>query len=256
MDDKHYNTTDLDPETTFERHVFHRDQFAHYLRWSFVLNRIGRHESVVDFGCGKGLLAEVLYRNRHTPLHYYGFDVRGKTIEKAAEKFKDQPWARFFTADLVKIPQQRFEEMSLNAQHICSFEVVEHIGKQNIQAYLANMAACGNTDSFFYLSTPNHDPRVGAADNHTYDSGDGRGIAVQEFTHNELEEELKVRFDVLEKFGTFASIRDYKPFMNDHQEFVFNELKKYYNTDIIAVMMAPMFPERSRNTLWVMRKKQ
>ena len=26
-----YNTTELDPDTTFERHVYHRDQFAHYL---------------------------------------------------------------------------------------------------------------------------------------------------------------------------------------------------------------------------------
>jgi hypothetical protein len=36
-DAKKYNTTDLDPEATFERHVFHRDQFAHYLRWTHVL---------------------------------------------------------------------------------------------------------------------------------------------------------------------------------------------------------------------------
>ena len=28
---KVYNTTDLRPDQAFERHVFHRDQFAHYL---------------------------------------------------------------------------------------------------------------------------------------------------------------------------------------------------------------------------------
>src|SRR6185295_7792887 len=79
-----YNATDLDPVSTFERHVFHRDQFAHYLRWSFVLRRIGRHERVVDFGCGKGNLLETLYRNQHTPAAYFGFDIRTQTIQKTA----------------------------------------------------------------------------------------------------------------------------------------------------------------------------
>lgn len=252
IDTKHYNVTDLDPEGTFERHVFHRDQFAHYLRWSFVLNRIGRGETIVDFGCGKGLLAEVLYRNRHTPEHYYGFDVRERTITKAADKYKDQHWARFFTADLVKIAPEKFKEMNLNADHVCSFEVVEHIGKQNIQQYLANFKACGGPNAKYYLSTPNHDAKVGAADNHTYDSGDGRGHAVQEFYHDELRQHLEQQFVVMEKFGTFASIRDYKPFLNEHQQYVFDQLKRYYNADIISVLMAPMFPDKSRNTLWVM----
>jgi hypothetical protein len=61
---KKYNTTDLDPETTFERHVFHRDQFAHYLRWTHILKVAKIGEKIVDFGCGKGNLLEVLYRNR------------------------------------------------------------------------------------------------------------------------------------------------------------------------------------------------
>ena len=33
------------------------------------------------------------------------------------------------------------------------------------------------TPATYYLSTPNYDPSVGAAGNHTYDSGDGRGVS-------------------------------------------------------------------------------
>lgn len=252
---KGYNATDLDPLTTFERHVFHRDQFAHYLRWSFILRRINRLERIVDFGCSSGNLLEVLYRNRHTPADYFGFDIRAQTIKKAAEKFP-QPWARFICKDLVKSDPIEFEEMKLNADHVCSFEVVEHIGKQNISRYLQNFKACGSPFATYYLSTPNFDKTVGAAGNHTYDSGDGQGVVPQEFEHQELWSILQDNgFSILEKFGTFASIKDYKHLMNEHQQYVFDELYKYYDSNLISIIMAPMFPAQSRNTVWVLGAK-
>ena len=250
---KGYNATDLDPVSTFERHVFHRDQFAHYLRWSFVLRRIKRHERIVDFGCGKGHLLETLYRNQHTPEAYFGFDIRTQTIQKTAQKFP-LPWAKFYAVDLVKSEPETFEKMEMNADHVCSFEVVEHIGKQNINRYLDNFRACGGPQgTTYYLSTPNHDPVVGAAGNHTYDSGDGRGVQPQEFGHEELQQILiNNGFIILEKYGTFASVKDYKHLMNEHQKYVFDSLYKYYDSNLISVIMAPMFPEQSRNTLWIM----
>lgn len=252
---KGYNATDLDPQGTFERHVFHRDQFAHYLRWSFVLRRIGRSERVVDFGCGKGHLLETLYRNQHTPEAYFGFDIRTQTVTKAATKFA-LPWAKFYAVDLVKAEPEVFANMAMNADHVCSFEVAEHIGKQNIHRYLQNFRACGNQTATYYLSTPNFDPGVGAAGNHTYDSGDGQGVVPQEFGHKELETILDANmFKIVEKFGTFASVRDYKHLMNVHQTYVYEQLYRYYDSNLISVIMAPMFPEQSRNTLWVMVKK-
>ena len=62
---KEYNITQLSPDVTFEKHVFHRDQFAHYLRWTHVLKRAKIGMNILDFGCGTGNLAEVLYRNRY-----------------------------------------------------------------------------------------------------------------------------------------------------------------------------------------------
>lgn len=55
-----YNATALDPAATFERHVYHRDQFAHYLRWTHILKVAKIGDSIVDFGCGAGDLLEVL----------------------------------------------------------------------------------------------------------------------------------------------------------------------------------------------------
>lgn len=253
MSSKNYNTTDLDPVSTFERHVFHRDQFAHYLRWTHILKEIKIGETVVDFGSGKGNLLEVFYRNRFACKKYTGIDIRKQTIKAAQEKFSMIPWAEFIADDLIK-PKTDFGKFK--ADKVCSFEVAEHVGKQNIQKFLKNFKACGKPGALYYLSTPNFDEKVGAAGNHTYDSGDGRGVAVQEFGHKELEKEiLKAGFTIQKKFGTFASSRDYKPLMNDWQKKMFNGLKEYYDSNLISNIMAPFFPEQSRNTLWVLKQK-
>lgn len=249
---KKYNTTDLDPETTFERHVFHRDQFAHYLRWTHILKEAKIGETVVDFGCGKGNLLEVFYRNKFKCEKFIGIDIRKQTIEQAKNKFSKIDWVEFYADDLI-FPQIDYSQFK--ADKVCSFEVIEHVGKQNAHAFLENFKKCGNENATYYLSTPNFDPNVGAAGNHTYDSGDGRGVAIQEFDHFELQSIIENHFYIVQKFGTFASIRDYKPLMNEWQLNMFNELKKYYDSNLISNIMAPFFPENSRNTLWVLKCK-
>jgi cyclopropane fatty-acyl-phospholipid synthase-like methyltransferase len=248
-----YNTTDLDPEKTFERHVFHRDQFAHYLRWTHILKETRINEVTCDFGCGKGSLLEVLYRNRFKQKRYVGIDIRKKTIQQAQEKYADVDWAEFIADDLI-LPQTNLSE--IQADRVCSFEVAEHVGKQNIDAFLTHFRECGNDNATYYLSTPNYNEKVGAAGNHTYDSGDGRGVAVQEFEHSELQAHIEKYFDIQNKFGTFASIAHYKDHMNEWQTEMFNNLKEYYDTNILSNLMAPFFPEQSRNTLWVLKRKQ
>lgn len=253
LDKKNYNTTDLNPVTSFERHVFHRDQFAHYMRWTHILKEAKIGETICDFGCGNGNLLEVIYRNKFKQARYVGLDIREKTIEQANAKFAKVDWAEFYAADLIK---NYFDYESIEADKVCSFEVLEHVGKQNADAFMINFKACGNQDALYYISTPNHDAHVGAAGNHTYDSGDGRGIAVQEFTHEELTELFEKHFDIVRKFGTFASIRDYKPLMNEWQTKMFEHLKEYYDSNLLSNMMAPFFPEHSRNTLWILKRKE
>lgn len=249
---KKYNTTDLDPETTFERHVFHRDQFAHYLRWTHILKVAKIGDKVVDFGCGKGNLLEVLYRNRFKCSKYTGIDIRQQTINLAKEKFANVEWSEFLVDDLIL---NSIDYSTLQADKVCSFEVIEHVGKQNADKFLQNFLSCGNENALYYLSTPNFDEKVGAAGNHTYDSGDGRGVDIQEFEHEELKELLLKYFDIVEYFGTFASSKDYKPYMNEWQTKMFESLKDYYDSNLISNIMAPMFPAQSRNTLWVLKRK-
>lgn len=251
---KVYNTTDLDPETTFERHVFHRDQFAHYLRWTHILKVAKIGDTVVDFGCGKGNLLEVLYRNRFKCERYVGIDIRKQTIEQAKTKYANVDWADFYVEDLILNTGKTMFDL-FKADKVCSFEVIEHVGKQNVDLFLQNFRECGKEDALYYLSTPNFDEKVGAAGNHTYDAGDERGIDVQEFGHEELANHLLKYFDIVEYYGTFASVRDYKPLMNEWQTKMFESLQEYYDANLVSNIMAPMFPAQARNTLWVLKRK-
>lgn len=255
MPKKTYNTTDLDPERSFERHIFHRDQFAHYLRWSHILKEARIGETIVDFGAGKCELLEVLYRNRYKPRKYIALEYKQSEVDKAKEKYAKLPFpAEFYQQDVIN---PTIDYSTFQADKVVSFEVAEHVGTQNIDTFLKNFRECGGSEARYYLSTPNYDPQVGAAGNHTYDSGDGQGVRPQEHDHFELQGAiLEAGFEIVNKFGTFASQKDYKESLNDWQQKMFDALNKYYDSNLLSNLMAPVIePELARNTLWVLKRK-
>lgn len=251
---KTYDCTDLDPEKTFEKHVFHRDQFAHYLRWTHVLKEANIGEVIVDFGAGKCNLLEVLYRNRYKPGKYIALEYRKNKMDKAKEKYKNLKFpAEFHQQDIIK-PSMDYSEFQ--ADKVVSFEVAEHIGRQNVPTFLENFKECGKDTATYFLSTPNYDPQVGAAGNHTYDSGDGRGKAPQEIDHFELQDMIyEAGFEIVNKFGTFASQKDYKKDLSETELEFFERLNKYYDNNLVSNIMAPLIDaSKARNCLWVLRR--
>lgn len=245
-----YNTTQLTPQTAFERHIYHRDMFAHYLRWSHVLKDARIGQTILDFGCGSGEILEVFYRNRYRPKQYLGLDIRAKTIAENNDKFKNLDFAEFKQVDLCQ-PEL---DLGQTFDIITCFEVMEHIGHANADTFLDNIAYHCDGNTKVYLSTPNYDPNVGAAENHMLGKN---GDEVGEWDHFELAEKLEEFFTIEEKYGTFASIKDYKADLHDWQIPMFEALKKYYDTNLLAVMMAPVIPpEHARNCIWVLKVKE
>jgi SAM-dependent methyltransferase len=273
-----YNVTDLDPQRAFERNVFHRDQFAHYLRWTFVLNRAKFGDTFVDFGCGNGNMLEVLYRNKFRPGYYLGMDIRESTMRAATEKFSGCRFPVAFQARDLVDPDFDIEGIVDGAEwnhaldetipkptsgaptHVTCFEVVEHVGTQRVPQFLENLRSCGDDDTTYYLSTPNFDPHAnqkgGAAGNHQYDSGDGRGVAIHEWDHDELNALIENSgFEIVEEFGTFASKKDYWPTLTDEDKALYDRLKRYYDANLVSNIMAPLVPARlGRNAIRVMKR--
>lgn len=247
-----YNTTDLSPDTAMERHVYHRDQFAHYLRWSHILKIAKIGMTILDFGCGQGNLFEVFYRNRYKPKQYVGIDIREKTIKNAKQKFSMCDNATFITKDLC-------EPLDLDTTFdiICSFEVFEHIGHWNADKYLSNIVNHMDDNTVLYLSTPNYDPTVGAASNHMIPHPNDPGeLTVGEWGYDELHSKLSEYFTIVKTYGTFASQKDYKQHLNSWQSEVYNNLKEYYDSNLVSNIMAPLVDARyARNILWVLKLK-
>lgn len=244
-----YNKTQLTPQQEFERHIYHRDQFCHYLRWTHVLKiaRIG--QTILDFGCGTGEMLEVFYRNRFRPKQYVGLDIRSQTIKENSEKFAKLDFARFQQADLCDPNLDLGQTFDI----ITCFEVMEHIGHANADQFLDNIAYHCNKDTIVLLSTPNYDPQVGAANNHLL----GPNKEVGEWDHFELQAELEKYFVIERKYGTFASIKDYKADLVGWRKDMFDALSEYYDTNMLAVMMAPvMDASKARNCLWQLRVKE
>lgn len=243
-----YNKTQLTPQQEFERHIYHRDQFAHYLRWSHILKVAKIGQSILDFGCGSGEMLELFYRNKFRPAQYLGLDIRKQTIDENNEKFAKLDFAEFRQADLCA-------ELDLGQTFdlITCFEVIEHIGHANADAFLENIWYHCDGNTRVYLSTPNYDPKVGAAKNHLL----GPDEEIGEWDHFELKARLEEFFEIEAAYGTFASIKDYKEEIAcDWRKVMFDELKKYYDSNMLSVIMAPVVkPEHARNCLWVLKAK-
>lgn len=246
---KTYNCTQLTPQQEFNRHIYHRDQFAHYLRWSHVLKNAKIGQTILDFGCGSGEMLELFYRNKYRPKQYLGLEIREKQVAENKEKFAKLDFAEFRQIDLCQ-PEL---DLGQTFDIITCFEVMEHIGHKNADTFLDNIAYHCNDDTIVFLSTPNYDPKVGAAENHIL----GPEREVGEWDHFELQDKLSEFFTIEHKYGTFASIKDYKEDLVGWKKEAFEELRKYYDTNLLSNMMAPMIPaEHARNCLWVLKVKE
>ena len=134
-----YNCTQLNPDETFEKHIYHRDQFAHYFRWSHILKVAKIGMNILDFGWGTGNLCEVFYRNKYRAAEYLGVEYRNSAVLNAKVKYANVEWANFKQCDLtddnlIFVPENE-DEWDI----ITCFEVLEHVGKENVEKVLKNI---------------------------------------------------------------------------------------------------------------------
>lgn len=238
-----YNKTQLMVEQELERHMFHRDRFAHYLRWSYVLRRVKNWSdaNILDVGCGDANLLKTLYVNRRSPHLYWGVDIRQTLVDRLKEDWKDHE-AVFTAQDIVRedLPQPGNSEWD----YITCFEVCEHVGKRNVGQLLDNIKKVMSPKTVLMLSTPAYDPAVGAAGNHIIDG------EVAELTLQEMSSLMGQRFKVQRMYGTFSSKKDIYPHLTNDELVLYDRLSEYYDSNVMSVIFAPLYPEWSRNVLW------
>lgn len=244
--DKTYLSLDL----ARERGFLHRDYIAHCLRWSHVVKKLMEkktyaHAKILDVGCGRELpLARTLYSSRIIPLEYVGVDAGPIETDILAglKKTGKFPIEVFDNTDVLKLRpgEDQFTYATM-------FEVAEHVEPKHFTQMMIHiknvLLAPGGT---MWLSTPCWNIKD-TANNH-----------VNEMTYPFLGSLLEaIGWNIEEVYGTFASIRDYQDQLtrcNLNQ--VFDQLREYYDTNVLSVIFAPLFPAQSRNCLWQLRNTQ
>lgn len=261
---REYDTTSLTERSHGYR--VHRDYAAHWFRWGWCARHIWNEHDVLDVGCGEDYaFVKVLIGayGKGVPRSYVGVDLN------PLPRPPYRPWAKFigefnFIEDHARVETSMEEQQpSINNEsfvtsvpsplfyryerpilglfnRIVCLEVIEHMMKEHgielLRAMRMHLAPGGK----LFLSTPVYDGF--AAANH-----------VHEWTIDELREEIvKAGFFVHERFGTFANLRDIKKVAAQEQIKTLEDLNRYYATDVTACFLAPLYPDASRNNMWVL----
>lgn len=242
------DTTHLSIDHCMDRGFLHRDYIAHCFRWSHVMKFLGQGAKyktarILDIGCGVDVpLARTMYSSKFVNREgqYIGIDINELTVPKmlAGKSFNIELFGNTDAA-LFK-SEQKFDL-------IVSFEMLEHIEPEHMIRVLSNVKSLLNNGGTFIMSTPCYDEYTGAADSH-----------VNEIKYETLGSILEyMGFNTNTKYGTFASQKDYKDQLTkDGYGRLFDRLGEYYDTNVLATIFAPLYPNMSRNCLWELKLGQ
>lgn len=243
--DKTYLSVDM-AET---RGFIHRDYIAHCLRWSHVCKRLMENHRyktsrILDVGCGRELpMARTLYSSRLIPPLYVGVDVgpiEDESIQMVGGSGKFP--GHFY-------PETDFLDPELCFDHlfdmIISFEVMEHVEPDHMLKMLVKIHDNLDPSGEFIVSTP------------CWNQDDCAANHVNEMRYNCFGACLEIAgFRIIRSYGTFASQSDILSAMSPITRGLFDDLRKYYDSNFLSCVFAPLYPKYSRNALWVCQRRQ
>lgn len=259
------DNTHLSIDTAEKRGLVHRDYIAHCHRWSHVVKYLYararfKSSTILDIGCGKEVpLAKLLYSNRMTSAKYIGVDVNKLNVDfnfgKMAENITLVGKCDFADSELDKEYGVKLKSLGgvgwVNRPTVITcFEVLEHVEPSHSISMLKKIREIMDPDGIAFISTPCFNGS--AAANHVNEMRyEALGKIIQE-----------LGFGIEAIYGTFASQFEIEPlilkktyeskfgYLNFNQ--VYEKLKQYYDSNVLSTIFAPLFPEASRNALWVL----
>ena len=245
--------THLSIDQAEERGFIHRDYLAHCFRWSHVVKHLGKKKlykkaRIVDIGCGKEIpLFKTLYTMKMLPKEYMAIDankielkdIHHKAIKKMGESYFQLEDELDFAETTWDISRGLNE---IDPHVIVCFEMLEHNTPAKCCRILRNIHQIANKDTTIFISTPVFNGK--AAANH-----------INEMTFDMMKALLRTsEFDILKTYGTFASQKELEPVLYETGDndltIAYEYLKEYYDSNLLACFLAPLFPQYSRNVLW------
>jgi 2-polyprenyl-3-methyl-5-hydroxy-6-metoxy-1,4-benzoquinol methylase len=234
------NTTHLPVDHYERRGTIHRDYIAHCLRWSHAIRMIRplKNAFVLDVGCADFALARTLWTNMVHARLFVGIDFRDMSAKIPKTDYFNIEFVRGTAVETLP----RIAETYGMPDVVVSFEMIEHIERSAAVETLRSIRVIMHPRTLFLLSTPCFNGSK--ANNHVY-----------EWTYSELRDELRAQgFLIQAHFGTFASQVDLEKVMGPAERELYKKLSRYYEPSLLSTILAPLFPQASRNALWELRR--
>jgi 2-polyprenyl-3-methyl-5-hydroxy-6-metoxy-1,4-benzoquinol methylase len=239
-DVREYDTTQL--REAGHGRTLHRDYSAHFFRWSFARRFITAKDNVLEIGCGEDKPLSKILTGGAAPHvgHYTGVDLN---------KLKPSSSQRLtFHGEFNFVENWKKLVVGPGFDVVVHYEVIEHMKVEHGAKLLKACFNCLKPGGIMLMSTPCYDGKRHAA-NH-----------IHEYTVDELYKAVvKAGFAVEQRHGTFMDIKHIGK-LDDNKELetaikaVKDRLAKYYDNDAISCIFAPLYPDHSRNNLWVCRR--
>lgn len=248
----------VDPSRAFDRSSLranahgkwvHRDYGAHFFRWGFAGRFVDGTKRVLDVGCGPDCpLVDTLTMPRNSvPRSYLGVDFNGEPRNHPRRQWATFRWGFDFTT--------RYQELMVLADPdsgqvgpddgydvIVCFEVIEHMRREDGDALLAGINYLLANGGVALVSTPVFDGK--AAANHLH-----------EWTIPELQSAIEqAGLVVRDRFGTFASQPAIRKVASRVEQDFMDRIARYYSGEVISCFLAPLYPDASRNNVWVLER--
>lgn len=238
-DDRDYDTTSLRAKT--HGSALTRDYSAHFFRWSFARRMIKQTDAVLEIGCGVDRpLWHILFVSTAGPLadRYVGADLNALPEWNHG---RSTFYGEFNFVERWKELKRKHEAFDIT---VC-MEVIEHMKVEHGAELLRGLRELLRPGGTLLLSTPCYDGKRHAA-NH-----------IHEYTVPELEAAVvKAGFRVERRFGTFMDVKHIRKASDPELRYVHDRLADYYDSNALSCIFAPLFPDRARNNLWVLRRPE
>ena len=246
------------------------DELAHMSRFDKIATlcieeakRLERPIDGFEVGCGECWTLRNLYKayvikKSDVIRSYYGYDIdpacelENPFWSNAGGLLKDSTWFKNFNGeiriqDLTVNPVFDLEDESID--FFWSTEVIEHMGREFVPAWLDDVARVMRKGALGYVSTPNHD---GSNDKLPEDH-------VYEWGFQELKEELERNFVIESVVGTFIQIPKLRKALredpNGWTADQYKMMEQRYGRQFLRMTSAVFYPEVANNCAWVLRKK-
>jgi SAM-dependent methyltransferase len=215
-----------------------KNVYAHYYRFLFIMRWLRPRTILVDIGCGRGWLLNMIYRNK-LDISYIGIDLSLASL-KYASRTKYKCPRLLLQTNCVRPPLiQNF------ADYVVCLETIEHNDKENAENILRKCVDILKPGGLLFVSTPNRrNQTMVFPEDHVY-----------EWELEEMSNYLKViGLEIQQIFGCFGKKQEIIQSLDEIEKQLYLRLSNYFDWHVLSPFFSVLHPENSQGVIWLCKK--